>query len=371
MTALSRMSGGRAELVTSEDLDPRYRLTDYPIHAILPPLKHRKQFRTQAGWAVNRLSHYPRCEHRFLEWLRGRPDVSAVHFQEHTPWRAGRFFAEVKELGKSVYYTVHNVRPHAYPPLIPGALVDQWDRECYRSCNGLFVLSPRLREELVPFLGEPHPPIHVAPHGIWSVPRQPHSPSAAERLSLRRLLFFGNIRRNKGLDVLLGAAASMPEFALTIAGEPREREYFESDIRPRVEQLRARGLRIELIPRFIAEDELGRLFAEHSAVVLPYTTGFSAQSGVVFMALAHDVPVVAAAVGGLRDLLDEFQVGTTFAAQDPDDLVRAVRDLHADGNRERLGPAIRAAKRKYSWEEAARQTARAYGWAAEPVRACA
>jgi glycosyltransferase involved in cell wall biosynthesis len=371
MTALSRLGSGRAELVTGEDLDPRFRTAQYPVHPILPTISHRKQFRTRIGWAANRVLHYPRCERRFLEWLRGRPDIAAVHFQEHTSWRAGRLFRAVKAMGKSVYYTVHNVRPHAYPPFIPTGSVDRWDRDCWNSCDGLFVLSPRLREELAGFLGGSHPPIHVAPHGVWTVGRHPDGPSVAERLSFKRLLFFGAIRRNKGLDVLLRAAELLPEYSLTIAGEPREREYFESEVRPAIERLRAQGARIDLIDRFVPDEELPQLFARHSAVVLPYTNGFTAQSGAVFMALAYDMPVVASEVGGLRDLFDEFAVGTTFAAQTPDDLARAVRELHADANRDRLASEIRAAKRKYSWDEAACQTARAYGWVAQPVRACA
>ena len=371
MTALSRLGCGRAELVTREDLDPRFRTDEYPVHPILPALKHRKQFRTRIGWAANRALHYPKCEGRLLGWLADRPDVGTVHFQEHTAWRAGRLFRAVKAMGKSGFYTVQNVRPHAYPPFLPAGSVDRWDRDCYNNCDGLFVLSPRLKDELAGFLGPVHPPIQVAPHGVWTVESHPDAPSVAQRLAFKRLLFFGAIRRNKGLDVLLRALDSLPEYALTIAGDAREREYFESEIRPAVERLRARGARIDLIDRFVADEELPQLFARHSAVVLPYTSGFTAQSGAVFMALAYDMPVVASEVGGLRDLFDEFAVGTTFATQMPEDLAKAVRELHAEANRDRLAAEIRAAKRKFSWDEAARQTARAYGWVAQPVRACA
>lgn len=370
LRALTRISES-VELVTSEDLDPCFRGSEYPVHQILPPLRHRSHFRSRLGWAANRLSHYPRCERQFLQWLRGRPDIGAVHFQEHTSWRAPRFFGAVKASGRSVFYTVHNVRPHAYPPFVPPHQVDRWDRAAYRMCDGLFVLSPRLKDELSKFLGEPHPPIHVAPHGVWSVPERFHAPSMVDRMRLKRLLFFGNIRRNKGLDILLHAAGQMPDFGLTIAGEPREREYFESEVRPLVRRLCASGSRIDLIDRFIGDDELAELFAGHSAVVLPYTPGFTAQSGVVFLALAYDVPVVASKAGGLADLFDEFRVGSTFAADDARDLARAVRELHAEDRSEQLAGEIRAAKRRYSWDESARQTARAYGWAAQPMRACA
>ena len=52
------------------------------------------------------------------------------------------------------------------------------------------------------------------------------------------LLFFGTIRRNKGLDLLLDTVEQLQGMHLTIAGEARESEYFHSEVVPRVEQLR-------------------------------------------------------------------------------------------------------------------------------------
>ena len=76
LTALSHRGDVAAvELVTSEDVDPRFRSDRYPVHPILPRLAHRREFRTRLGWAMNRATHYPRCERRFLAWLEGRRDI--------------------------------------------------------------------------------------------------------------------------------------------------------------------------------------------------------------------------------------------------------------------------------------------------------
>jgi glycosyltransferase involved in cell wall biosynthesis len=310
--------------------------------------------------------HYPRCERLFLDWLRGRPDVGIVHFQEHTIWLAESLFRSVRAMGKRVFYTVHNVRPHAYPPLIPRQMVDDWDRQSWRQCDGLFVLSEQLREDLAKFLGRGHPPIYVAPHGTWSPTGAPPpaAPDLPERLRGRRLLFFGNIRRNKGLDVLLRAAESLPDYSLTIAGEPRELRYFEAEVVPAVERLRAAGRDVRLRSEFIPDDQLGELFAQHSAFVLPYTTEFTAQSGVVFMALTHGIPVIASAVGGMRDLLAEFRIGRTFEPNRHEQLAAAIRALHEGGHTDDLAAEIRRARARYSWDTAAEETARAYRLAA-------
>src|SRR5207237_375660 len=137
------------------------------------------------------------------------------------------------------------------------------------------------------------------------------------------LLFFGTIRRNKGLDLLLRAAEQLPGYSITIAGEPTEAAYYNDEILPLIRRLQAAGVKIDLRNGFTPEAEVGPLFASHSAIVLPYTANFMAQSGVVYLALAHELPVVASEAGGLRDLFREFKIGETFVQHTPDALAAA------------------------------------------------
>src|SRR3569833_2996832 len=105
LTALVRhpRGGDRFELVTGTDLAPEFRSGPYPIHAILPRLPHKSEFRTKAGWALNRATHYPRRDRLFLNWLRGRPDVAGVHFQEFSRSLAD-LCRRIRRLGKSTFY---------------------------------------------------------------------------------------------------------------------------------------------------------------------------------------------------------------------------------------------------------------------------
>src|SRR5207245_1496283 len=107
-----------------------------------------------------------------------------------------------RRMGKRTLFTVHNIYPHRYPSIVPKAIYHRWLRSAYRLCDGLFVHTDRLATELSAFIGEGAPPIHVVPHGVWSVERSAgdRAPSIDERASWKRLLFFGQIRRNKGLD---------------------------------------------------------------------------------------------------------------------------------------------------------------------------
>ncbi len=366
-TALAEAGGRRYafELVTSEDLEAQYQSDRYGVHPILPKLRDRSEFTNPAAWALSRVTHYARREMCLLKWLESRPDVSAVHFQEWTPWLAASMFRRLRRMGKKVFYTVHNVIPHRYPARVPKPLMHRWIRQACRLTDGLFVHSDGLSDELTCFLGGGFrngaiPPISVVPHGVWTVPDAENLLPLQQRLKEKKLLCFGTIRRNKGLDLLLRAALRMPGYSITIAGSVLEREYFRGELLPLIDRVRAAGVRVDLIDRFVSDEEAGQLFRTHGAIVLPYTPQFAAQSGVVFMALAYELPVVASEVGGLRDLFNEYRIGTTFAEFTPAALTHAVEALHAQPDGAELLRQMRAAKHCCSWEAAARATLAGY-----------
>jgi glycosyltransferase involved in cell wall biosynthesis len=365
-TALARRGLG-VEVVSCEDLDPAFRSSEYPVHPVLPPIVDRSRIRAGWAWVANRLTYYPRRERKFLSWLKKRPDIAAVHLQEWKPWLAPVVVRRIRRMGKRVFYTVHNVRPHRYPPGVPRRLMDRWIRRSCLACDGLFVHTPGLASDLAQFLGRRHPPVHVVPHGVWTTgPHATPAPPLAARLSAKRLLFFGVIRANKGVDLLLRAMHLLPDYHLTLAGHPSEADHFASIVLPAIGVLRSRNRSVTVLDRFIPDPEVPPLFAQHSAAVLPYTAQFLAQSGVVFTAMAHDTPVVASRAGGLSELLGEFPIGTTFDAHTPESLAAAIRRLHDPSHAAALRRHLDAARRHFTWDTAAAATIAGYAAATEP-----
>ena len=355
----------RFELVSGSDLEPQFKSAAYTVSAVLPPLRHRNEFCCRATWVASRLAHYPMREWAFRRWLKRRPDIDAVHFQEWTPWLAAPQIRRIQRMGKKVFFTVHNVVPHKYPLGVPKALMNRWIRNACLACDGLFVHTDPLAAQLSASLGEPHPPIQVVPHGVWTVRDNANGPTMRDRLSWKKLLFFGSIRRNKGLDVLLRAAEHLPGYQITIAGEPHEQQYYEEEILPLIAWLRTAGVSIDLRPSFTPDDQIPALFAQHSAVMLPYTRDFVAQSGVIFMALAHEMPVVASEAGGLRDLFNNYRIGEIFHDHTPESLAAAVKSLHAAPDPAALLREIRQARQRFSWKAAANATLAGYARAGE------
>lgn len=349
----------RFELITSQDLMERYDSNLYAIHKILPPLRDRRTFSSKLTWGASRIVHYSRRERHLVNFLKGRPDIIAVHLQMWTPWLAARLIRDIRAMGKRVFYTCHNVFPHKYPNHIPRRVVHGWIRRACAQCDGIFVHTDALAQELSRFLGEPHPPIQVVPHGVWTVDST-GAPPLHQRLAWKKLLFFGSIRRNKGLDLLLRAAERLPGYTITVAGEPMDRQYFEGEIVPEIRRLRDLGINIDLHPFFLPDEAVGPLLAEHSAMVLPYTSEFVAQSGVVFTALAYQMPVIASEAGGLSDLFQQFNIGAMFNEPTPRALADAVRSLFSGHRADDVAQQLQAARKRFSWQDAADATLTGY-----------
>ena len=153
------------------------------------------------------------------------------------------------------------------------------------------------------------------------------------------VLYAGRLSPEKGVLDLVEAARGLE---LVVVGD--------GPLRQRVPQ--AAG--------FVANEDLQRLLARSAVVACPsHREGF----GVVCLeAMAHARPVVASAVGGLRDLVVHEQTGLLVAPGDRPALRAALQRLLADRElRRRLGDAGRErARREFSWERVASLTLEAY-----------
>jgi glycosyltransferase involved in cell wall biosynthesis len=358
LTALAEVGPNRgvsAELVTSVDLAPENQTTCYPIHRILPRLVPRNEYPNRFAWATSRVVYYTRRERAFLGWVAGRPDVDVIHFQEYTPWMAPRHCRELRRRGISLVFTVHNIYLHFYHNYVHNVVRDSALRTAWRECDALLVHSEGLRDALGEFLGPGHPPIHVTAHGVWRAYAAATAPPETAP-GRHRLLFFGGIRPNKGLHVLLRAMDRLPQHDLTVAGEAEEDSYHEQIVRL------ARGLpadRIELIDRYVAEEEVPGFFDRSRLVVLPYTK-FASQSGVLHQALAHWRPVVATDVGALGECVRQWGIGTVVPPDNEHALADGIAHALEPANYRAAVDAIGRVRDELTWTRMADATIDVY-----------
>jgi glycosyltransferase involved in cell wall biosynthesis len=153
------------------------------------------------------------------------------------------------------------------------------------------------------------------------------------------VLFVGRLSEEKGIEELLGATEGIPR---VIVGDGPLRE------------------RVPDAVGFVAPSELGPYYERAAVVVCP-----SRREGygvVAREAMAHGRPVVASAVGGLVDAVEDAVTGLLVPPRDPAALRTAIERLLGDPElRARLGAAARdEAERRLSWRTATEATIDAY-----------
>jgi glycosyltransferase involved in cell wall biosynthesis len=175
--------------------------------------------------------------------------------------------------------------------------------------------------------------VEVIPSGV-DLP-----PEIGEEASPPEVLYAGRLSPEKGVLELVEAASGLN---LVVAGD--------GPLRASVPQ--ARG--------FVPPAELERLYARAAVVACPSRReGF----GVACLeAMAHGRPVVASAVGGLKDLVVDGETGLLVPPRDPVALRAALERLLGDGGlRRALGAAGRErARERFSWPAVTEATIAAY-----------
>lgn len=251
----------------------------------------------------------------------------------------------IRTCGARFVLTVHDGLAHTGDRMAP----PQWwlDAEM-RAADETITLTRHVRSQVIDRLGVPAERISVIPPG-------PYVAAAGGTFSQRlfpprRLLFFGRIWPYKGVDLLLDAygplKAEFPEISLKIVGS--------GDFAPYEAQARTLpDVTAEI--GYVAEERVPEVLAEADILVLPYRE--ATQSGLVSLAQAVGLPLVATPVGGLQEQVVHGETGMLATAASPEALAEAIRPLLCDpGLYGRLGAAIHASATS-SWADAAAATA--------------
>ena len=159
------------------------------------------------------------------------------------------------------------------------------------------------------------------------------------------ILFFGFIRKYKGLDMLLQAMADerirAAGIKLLVAGE------FYEDRQPYMDQVRELGIGDSLILRtdFIPDSQVRDHLCAADLVVQPYRN--ATQSGVTPLAYHFEVPMLVTRVGALPDMVPDDRVGIV-TDPDPKSIADGILRYFEKGEGYYL-PHLREEKKKYAW----------------------
>ena len=209
--------------------------------------------------------------------------------------------------------------------------------------------------------------ISIAPCGVDLGFFSAHGPVAARKRRYR-ILSVGRLVPRKGVDLVIRAlpylkAAGFDDVELLIVGGGGDTNVMHAD--PEIRRLLdlAAGLGVSehvTLQGQVSRAEMPGIFRSADAVVCaPWYEPF----GIVPLeAMACGIPVVAAAVGGLRDTVVDHTTGLHVPPRDPEAIASALSLLLENpALRTKLGQAgERRARTRYSWDRVAAETEKAY-----------
>ncbi len=240
------------------------------------------------------------------------------------------------------YFLCHNVLPHEQ------SFLDRTLVRCAFAFSQGFVVHAEQQAEQIRCLTKQ--PVWINPHPNYDCFTNSNTwerKTSRRQLQLdgkRVLLFFGLIRPYKGLSYLLEAMLQLDSnYHLLLVGEFYEPiQHYQTQLN----RLQQRG-QITLVDRYVANEEVGLYFTAADIFIAPYIE--ATQSGVIQIAFSFNIPVIAARVGGLPEMIEPDKTGFLVPAKDSGALRQAIRRFFQQADRKLFQQAIQQRQYRFSW----------------------
>lgn len=232
------------------------------------------------------------------------------------------------------------------------------EKNCFKYIEGIIVHNQSSLDTLNNKFQLSIPTV-IIPHGNY-LPFISDSNEPIKATGKFRLLFFGQIKKVKGLDILLQALSLLKknnyQIELTIAGKS-----WKSDLN--VYKQMIRNLNIEDIVktdfRYIPDDEVSGFYHNCDLVVLPYRVIY--QSGVLLLTLSYGKPVLCSDLQPFKEIITHNENGFLFESENPEDLAikiqKIIRNKDLNSVTNNANDMIR---RDYDWVKIGALTKRLY-----------
>ncbi|PKN79727.1 MAG: glycosyl transferase family 1 [Candidatus Cloacimonetes bacterium HGW-Cloacimonetes-1] len=307
-----------------EQLDPDMDTYNLDIEACFTPyLPHT--------WknAVNKLKEY-------------EPDVLVVSFWIPLMAPALGWICSMLKPSVKVIYLIHNIDFHEKWPL-----AKLFTKYAMRSASHYMTLSEKTVSDLKQLI--PHNRYSAIIKGFHPIYENYSAESLIHRKSVEHtILFFGLIKAYKGLDVLLKAFPLVLEHIqdarLVIAGEIYGDDTVYDEL---VKQIQPRTA-VEASFKYVPDSEVTGYFHNSNVCVIPYKS--ATQSGVISIAFAHNLPVIASDVGGISEAIEDGVNGLLVPADDVEALSNAIIRYFKENMQAKMAENIRSSKSTLTWE---------------------
>ena len=237
-----------------------------------------------------------------------------------------------------------NILPHEKRP-------GDWQLTAYfvKAVDGFIVMSKSVMEDLRLFTKTK--PAIFTPHPIYdNYGEIVDKKESLQHLQLpeneRYILFFGFIRKYKGLDLLLEAMADERvknlNIKLIVAGEYYDSSELYADLITRYNLSERVILRTDFIPN----DEVKYYFGAADLVVQPYRS--ATQSGISQMAYHFEKPMIVTNVGGLPEIVPDRKAGYVVEVN-AQAIADAIVDFYKNDRAVEMQAGVREEKKRFDW----------------------
>jgi alpha-maltose-1-phosphate synthase len=284
-------------------------------------------------------------------------------------------------LASMLYGIPHVMTMHSLEPLRPwkaeqlggGYALSSWaERVAATSAAAVVAVSDGMRADvLTAYPGIPTERLRVIRNGIDTSEYAPDpATDVLEQHGIAAgrpyVIFVGRVTRQKGLPVLLRAAAALdPSVQLVLCAGAPDTQELAAEVSGLVAGLQAARSGVFWIPEMLPKASVIQLLSHALAFVCPSV--YEPLGIVNLEAMACGTAVVASRVGGIPEVVSDGVTGLLVPPDDPAALAAALNELIRDPARAaRYGQAGRdRAVAEFSWQTVAAETAALY---AELVR---
>lgn len=161
-------------------------------------------------------------------------------------------------------------------------------------------------------------------------------PKLFNNLNSPKFLIYGQIREDKGIYEFLSDRAT-ERLNITIAGKIVDRRILQFTEREN----------LEIIDKFLTNEEISQLVDEHDFMLLPYPAAYTNGAGTFKDSLAKAMPVVCSSIPIFQEIINEHEVGLMF--QNPEDIEKIITDISSESYRLMSEKCLEYAY-TYNWE---------------------
>jgi starch synthase len=279
-------------------------------------------------------------------------------------------------LSSLLYGIPHVVTTHSLEPLRPwkaeqlggGYALSSWaEKVSVEGASAIVAVSEGMRADVLSAYPDVDPAkVRVIHNGIDAEQYAPDpNTDVLDRYGVDRgrpsVVFVGRITRQKGVPVLLHAAAHLdPEVQLVLCAGAPDTPELGAEVAGLVEQLRGSRSGVIWLSGMLSKREVIQLLSHATLFACPSV--YEPLGIVNLEAMACGTAVVASKTGGIPEVVADGETGLLVPPDDPQALADAINSLTRDPDRAKaMGTAGRErAVREFDWARIAAQTADLY-----------